>query len=312
MKLVMRVCFILLVICSSFFMWITLDQPPHDLKKNPSLRSPQEEETGDEEDEQERMVHMKRKDGSEVELELETYLIGVVASEMKASFAIEALKAQAVAARTFVVQRAYEVDDSTSSQVYQDDDQLRQVWGDHFTEYHDKVAQAVNETKGKVITYQGNCITAAFFSSSNGYTNNSEDYWKTAQPYLRSVESSWDLEVEGNVQDVRFTREEMAQALGFSNAIGSIDSPERYANGYVKTVTMDGINFTGREIREALSLRSSAFEITVDGDTILFTTHGFGHGIGMSQYGAEAMAQAGSTYEEIIQHYYTGVEITDL
>lgn len=306
MKFVLRICFILMMILSSFWMWFTLAYPTS--QANP----PVNQETKDAPKEHTHMVHIKRNDGSVDEVELETYLIGVVASEMKVSFALEALKAQAVAARTFVVARNFEVDDTSASQVYRDEQQLKEAWSDQYETYHDKISQAVSETKGKVLTYQGAYITAAFFSSCNGYTNNSEDYWKNAQPYLRSVESPWDVKIEGNVQSVSFTRAELANALGFAQPITSIQPPIRYDNGYVKSVAIDGIIFTGRELREALQLRSSAFEITVKEGEVLFTTHGFGHGIGMSQYGADAMAQAGATYEEILHHYYTDVEISDL
>lgn len=254
------------------------------------------------------MVHMERSDGTSVELALEDYLLGVVGSEMPASFPLEALKAQAVAARTFVCKRDYQVDDTTASQVYHDEEQLKGIWQDRYEEYHGVIAKAVEETKGEILTYEGEVITAAFFSSSNGRTNNVEDYWKEALPYLRSVKSPWDIEEEGNAQSVVFTPDEVAQALGFAQPIQSISSPVRYENGYVKSVTIDGIVFTGRELREKLTLRSSAFEILFE-DTITITTHGYGHGIGLSQYGAKGMAEEGKSYQDILTHYYTGVEI---
>lgn len=289
-------------------MWMTLGHEPLP-KINPT---PSKTEPNVEEERKPNMVHMKRSDGTSEELELETYLIGVVGSEMSASFEVEALKAQAVAARTFVAQREFQVDDSTASQVYQDEEQLKTVWGDNYDVYHEKITKAIQETQGEVMTYQGECITAAFFSSSNGFTNSSEDYWQNALPYLRSVESPWDKAVEGNTQTAVFTLEELSSLLGFQSTINAIQAPTRFDNGYVKEVNIDGIVFTGREIREALSLRSSAFEITIEGSTVTFTTHGFGHGIGMSQYGANAMAQEGKTYKEILKHYYTAIEITQL
>ena len=163
-----------------------------------------------------------------------------------------------------------------------------------------------------MLTYQGELITAAFFSSCNGYTNNSEDYWSNSSPYLRSVESAWDKSVSGNKQTKEFSLVDFSNVLGFQNTVKSIGKPEYYKNGYVKSIVIDGIKFSGREIREALSLRSSAFEIKLNKQTVHITTEGFGHGIGMSQYGAKAMAEAGYDYKKILKHYYTDVEITAL
>ena len=231
---------------------------------------------------------------------------------MPASFAKEALKAQAVAARTFVAKRNFEVDDTTASQVFQDDSQLKQVWKESYDENKKRIEEAVTETQGEVLTYQGELITAAFFSSCNGDTNNSEDYWSNSSPYLRSVESAWDKSVSGNKQTKELSLTDLSNVLGFQNTVKSIGKPEYYKNGYVKSIVIDGIKFSGREIREALSLRSSAFEIKLNKQTVHITTEGFGHGIGMSQYGAKAMAEAGYDYKKILKHYYTDVVITAL
>lgn len=313
LKFAIRLLFICGTIILCFSLWLHLPSTTS-LNKTISKDSPktQEEEPNDKpEEEAKQMVHMERSDGSSLDIELETYLQGVVGSEMPASFSLEALKAQAVAARTFVCKREYQVDDTTASQVYHDEQQLQTIWDENYETYHAKIKQAITETENEIMTYEGEVITAAFFSSSNGETNNSEDYWKEALPYLRSVDSPWDVKQENNTQSVSFSPEEFAQSLGFAQPVSSIQTPIRYANGYVESVTMDGIVFTGRELREKLRLRSSAFEISVD-DTITITTHGYGHGIGLSQIGAEGMAQEGSSYKDILQHYYTGVEIMKL
>ena len=291
-------------------MWLHLDQkkPALNEEKSGSAQNDNGQINADADiKEKTQTVHIKRKNGKDITMELEEYLIGVVGSEMPASFANEALKAQAVAARTFVAKRNFEVDDTTSSQVFQDESQL-----EHYNENQNRVKNAVMETKGEVLTYQGELITAAFFSSCNGYTNNSEDYWSSKSPYLRSVESKWDKEVEGNVQQTTFTLSDFSAALGFQQAVTSISSPKRYLNGYVESILIDGISFSGREVREALSLRSSDFEITTDQQSVIIKTTGFGHGIGMSQYGAKAMAEAGADYQKILKHYYSGTEITKL
>lgn len=288
------------------FLWLQLDKQPNHYKQKTTL--PNEEEKV----EKPQMVHIERSDGSEMELALEVYLQGVVGSEMPASFELEALKAQAVAARTFVCKRQYKVDDTTASQVYHDEEQLKSIWKDDYDVYHKKIVEALDATKGEIMTYQGDCITAAFFSSSNGATNNSEDYWQEALPYLRSVDSSWDKNVEGVIQQVSFTPLAFATALGFQNPIRELKEPIRYVNGYVESITMDGIVFHGREIREKLNLRSSAFDIIVDDTGYTITTSGYGHGIGMSQMGAQEMAKAKKTYREILTHYYTDIEIQEL
>ncbi len=308
MKLYIRLLFSVCIVIVSFLMWVHAEKKPQTKIKQIQHK----EETKQEEQKQPQMVHIKRKDGTQLTLELETYLIGVVGSEMSADFELEALKAQAVAARTFAAQRNFQVDDTTSSQVYQDDEQLKVVWGNNYASYRKKIKQAVDETKGNVLTYQDTYITAAFFSSSCGHTNNSEDYWKNASPYLRSVESPWDLEIDGNKQEVSWFIQDFSTQLGFQTNVTSISQPVLYDSGYVKTITIDGIVFTGREIREKLQLRSSAFTIKKEGNQMIITTYGFGHGIGMSQYGANAMAKQGKTWEEIVRHYYQNVEITTL
>lgn len=295
------------IVIFSFYLWVQLPalhkkQPIHEQGQSfvePFVKADEEEK---------QLVHMERSDGTIEDIELEVYLLGVVGSEMPATFPLEALKAQAVAARTFVSKRNYHVDDTTASQVYHDEEQQKQLWNDNYEDYHAIIQQAVDETKGEVITYEGEVITAAFFSSSNGKTNNAEDYWSEPLPYLRSVDSPWDVAQENTTQSVVFTPEEFAQTLGFSQPVKSISHPNRYENGYVESITIDGIVFSGREMREKLQLRSSAFEIDVT-DRITITTHGYGHGIGLSQYGAKGMAMEGANYIEILQHYYTGVEI---
>ena len=304
LKQIMRSVFIISSILSAIYMWMTLPKEQVSLKKElPPVQNamPPAEVLED------NIVHIMRKEG-QVDIPLETYLEGVVGSEMPASFEMEALKAQAVAARTFVCKRAYQVDDSTASQVYHSDEELRTIWKEQYDVYHQKIKDAIQATKGIVMTYGGECITAAFFSSSNGFTNNAEDYWANPSPYLRSVASSWDIEADNNEQRVFIETTALARALGFQNNIRSMSTPERYENGYVKSVTIDGIVFSGREVREKLQLRSSAFEIQIEEDGYTFITHGFGHGIGMSQYGAQAMALEGNSYEEILKHYYTDID----
>ena len=248
---------------------------------------------------------------SEVVIPLEEYLIGVVASEMPVSFEKEALKAQAVAARTFVVKRSFSVDDTTSSQVYKSEEELRNQWGDKYEEYNQKIQEAIDQTKGEILTYEGEAITAAFFSSSNGMSNNAEDYWVSETPYLKAVDSHWDNEREGNERIFDFTPNEIANALNVASG-NNLRVSSTFPNGYVAEVEADGVIFSGRAIREALKLSSSSFTITSNGDRIQFNCLGSGHGIGMSQYGANGMALEGYDYQSILLHYYQGVKISDI
>ena len=242
-------------------------------------------------------------------VDLDEYLLGVVAGEMSANFEKEALKAQVVASRTYVYNRNLSVDNTTNTQVYLDDSEMKKKWGDNYNEYYEKIKSAVAETKNEVMMYQGDYISALFFSSSNGYTENVEDYFdSSALPYLRSVDSHWDLTIDPtNTRTKTFTKQALSKAFGISSIDINITA---YTNsGYVKTVIINGKKYTGRQIREKLGLASSCFQIQLTSKGYQFTTKGSGHGVGMSQYGAQAMAKENKTYQEILKHYYQNIEI---
>lgn len=306
MKNGVRLFAIIAIFLTSLYLWVSLDPIASSKYKEEMLEDGNNQKLKVDDV----LVQISRSDGTMDTIPLEEYVMGVVASEMPASFELEALKAQSVAARTFVRQRNLQVDDSTKSQVYKSKDELKVQWGDAYDEKMGKIEQAVTATKGEVLTYKGECISAVFFSSTPGHTANAEEYWTNATPYLRSVASPWDQQVnDGNVQTKTISKKEAAQLLGFESPISQIGKPIYYDSGYVKEETIDGITFSGREIREKLSLRSSSFQIEEDGDNLIFTTTGFGHGIGMSQYGAQGMALEGKTYQDILTHYYTYVKI---
>ncbi|WP_044023071.1 stage II sporulation protein D [Bacillus sp. SG-1] len=255
-------------------------------------------------------------------LPLEQYVIGVVAGEMPADFEIEALKAQALTARTFIVNQMMnkdanlpegaDVTDTVTHQVYKNIAELQQQWGADYQWKIDKITEAVLETKGKILTYEGNPISAQFFSTSNGFTENSEAYWTNEVPYLKSVESPWDKESpKFNAQKVipvAEFQEKLGITLGGDGSVGTIT--DRTPGQRVGSVVISGKEFTGREIRERLDLRSSDFTWYRKGEHIVITTKGFGHGVGMSQYGANGMAKEGKTYEDIVTHYYKDITIS--
>lgn len=240
---------------------------------------------------------------------LNDYLLGVVAGEMPASFEIEAIKAQVVASRTFVYSRLLSVDNTTNSQVYLTDEQIKTSWEDHYDEYKEKVLKAIKETDGETITYQGKCISALFFSSSNGQTENVEDYFDGgAQPYLKSVDSHWDQTEDPNFERTKhFTFAQLKDVFGVDFSYQNITYKQ---SGRVNTIQIANQTYTGRQVREKLNLSSSDFSIQKDKTGYTFTTKGSGHGVGLSQYGAQGMAKEGYHYQDIIKHYYTGVEIT--
>lgn len=242
-----------------------------------------------------------------INIALEEYLVGVVASEMPYTFEMEALKAQSVAARTFVLQRGLKVEDTTSSQVYKSETQLREIYEENYEAMLEKVKEAVKESEGEVLMYQGEYISALFYSCSNGKSNDASWYYKYEKPYLKSVDSHWDKNVETYIQNIELSKKEICEKLGISTF--TLQKEERYENEYVKQITLGGKVFTGREVREKLGLRSSCFYFEEANGNIVIYTHGYGHGVGMSQYGANGMAKEGASYKEILKHYYTGVEI---
>lgn len=270
-------------------------------------------------------------------VQLEAYVLGVLAAEMPVDFELEALKAQAIAARTYIINRIVKEDysqvpvegawvtDSIVHQAYLPSSQLEQrLQNVDFAKQWHKLTRAVVETAGQVMTYQNEPIQAAYFSTSNGKTENSEEYWSKAIPYLRSVLSPWDQHLSPKYEQViTLPLEDVLAKLGISGVSltsyikGSEIAPfsrilAMTEGGRVKTIEIAGQEFSGREIREKLDLPSTHFQMKVVGMHVEITTYGYGHGIGMSQYGAQGMALEGRTAEDILKYYYQGIEITDM
>jgi len=253
--------------------------------------------------------------------ELEEYVTGVVAAEMPAEFNSEALKAQAVCARTYAI-RYMEDNDSRDVpydiyQAYCTVNEMRDKWGEDFDKYYSKISSAVEDTKGQIMIYENEPVLAVFHSMSAGMTENSENIWGGEVDYLKSVDSSFDEGSPGfiaeNVFSVSYVKEKFkkdSSDIVFDTY--PLKITERTEAGYVKAVKVGDKIYTGKQIREMLDLRSANFEISYSGDEIIFITKGYGHGAGMSQYGANHMAEAGKTYKEILEHYYTGVELAKL
>ena len=261
---------------------------------------------------------------------LQDYLWGVVAAEMPASFAPEALKAQAVAARTYSIYQmgqsgekhpgADVCDDYTCCQAYVTPAQAAQSWGEDAERYADKVSQAVAGTDGLLCLYGGAPIDAVFFSSAAGKTSDAVEVWGSQVPYLRSVDSPEGEEVPGWKTVVTFTLEEFRirflerfpQADLSGPAVGWFSEPTLDSSGGVASMTVGGVAATGTQLRAALGLRSAHFTVEPGEESVVLYVTGYGHGVGMSQYGANALAAQGEDFETILKWYYTGVTVSGL
>ena len=274
-------------------------------------------------------ISVYRTEAKKVEIyPIEEYIAGVVAAEMPADFEVEALKAQALAARTYIIRRVAEKDfsdvpenafvtDTIKHQVFLDEEQRKSVWGRDYTWKSNKVKQAVAETAGKVLTYEGKPINATFFSTSNGYTENSEEYWANKIPYLRSVEVPWDKESPKYLTKLEFPIRELEQKLN-TRIASAASAPTAWSKildqttgNRVGKIKIGEKEFSGREVREKLGLPSSAFEWQIQNGKVHITAFGYGHGVGMSQWGANGMAQEGKKADEIVQYFYQGITIED-
>lgn len=264
-------------------------------------------------------VRVKHEKTGEIEsVPFEEYITGVLAGEMPVSFHIEALKAQALAARSYVMKKMeynvnndYDVVDTIMNQVYLSNDYLKSVWNETYDENINKIKTAVMETKGEYVSYNDKVAETFFFSTSVGATENSGEIFEAQLPYLVSVDSMWDAEVSPLYStDKVISLDEFYKKLGlkYSDTL-TIEKVKTTATGRIKKIKINGVLFSGSDVLNSLNLRSSFFEIKQNGENVNINVKGYGHGVGMSQYGAEGMARKGYTYDQIIKHYYTGVDI---
>lgn len=265
-------------------------------------------------------MHIRVKDTQNntiTEVPFEDYIVGVLAGEMPISFELEALKAQAVAARSYAMKQMaynkdkdYDVVNTVTNQVYLTEDYLKSVWKDEYVNKINKIKTAVLETYNEYLDYNGNVVEAMFFSTSVGYTENSEEVFANEVPYLRSVSSTWD-EISP-VYEVKysFSLSDFYKKLNldYSDKI-TLEVLSKTSTGRIKQIKINGVIFQGNSVMSLLNLKSNHFSINQNNDKVNIVTKGYGHGVGMSQYGAQAMALNGYNYKEILSHYYQGTTI---
>lgn len=259
----------------------------------------------------ERVILAVELSGEERELCLRDYLIGVVMGEMPAEFPQEALKAQVVAARTFTLRRVEQggilSDDPAVCQAYTDPGTAETKWGENLEEYLEKITQAVEATDGQVLYYNGTLISATYFSCSGGRTESAQAVWGGDVSYLVSVDSPGEENSTAYESTVSVSMADFLNALEIENP--SVSQVTYTEGGGVDTMVVDGKTVSGTEMRRLFGLKSTLFSMEISENAVDFRVRGYGHRVGMSQYGAKAMAETGMSYEEILKWYYTGVEI---
>ena len=314
-RLIIIPLFVILLCCAPFLLLAEGNAEPAAV---PPADPPQPETTADEPFDAEVKLRVLT-DGGVREMTLKDYLVGTLLAEMPSDFPMEALKAQAIAARTFALRKAEEgkhvgADVCTNSaccQGWTEDGNAAEI---------DRIAQAVRATDGFVVTYDGKLIDATFFSCTNGRTESALAVWGSDIPYLQSVDSPGEEEAPRYEDVACFSAAEFAERIAAiapdANLSGSpvnwIGAIERTDGGGIGMVFIGGAAVKGTILRNALGVRSTDMDFAVTDEAITVTTHGFGHRVGFSQYGAKAMAESGSDFVEILMHYYPNTEIKKL
>lgn len=265
------------------------------------------------------IIRVKRNATGDIdEVPFEEYIVGVLAGEMPIYFEKEAFKAQAVAARSYALKRMeyntqndYDVVDSIMNQVYLDNNYLKDAWGENYVKNINKLREAVNETSGEYLEYDGEVIDAMFFSTSNGYTEDVQLVFNIDLPYLKSVKSAWDEDTSS-----AFRTTKTISASSFYEILGLVYSDtldvkiiKRSSTNRIISLSINGTEFFGRDLYNKLGLKSTDFSLKQQENNIVINTTGYGHGVGMSQYGALGMAEEGYMYDEILSYYYIGTTI---
>lgn len=246
---------------------------------------------------------------------LKEYIIGVVACEMPASFEIEALKAMSVASRTYAM---YKLENNKDYDIYNNDDQcyitideMKSKWGKNFNKYYTRIENVVDETSNQYMTYKDDVIISFYFSISNGYTENVENVFSEKLDYLKSVDSTFDSEYNYKKDSMEFSLDDFLKKLNIKDKLIKDINIERSETGRVNYIYINNTKIKGTKFRTLLNLKSTDFNISVYNNLVKIETKGYGHGVGMSQYGANVLAKRGYSYDEILKYYYTGVNIVN-
>ena len=261
-------------------------------------------------------VRVKRVEKDVIEtIPLEQYLIGVLSGEMPVSYELEALKAQAVAARTYTLKKMetnknnqFDIVDNTNDQMYLDNNYLKSVWKENYDSYINKIKQAINETSGEYLTYDGKIIKAFFFSTSSGKTENCKDVFGENLPYLVSVSSTWDENSPSYLDKKTFSKKDFYEKLNLPYEDELDIEITRNDTNSINTITINDNEMKGTDFRYELDLKSTNIDISETDNQIEITSKGFGHGVGLSQFGAQQLALKGYKYDEILKYYYQGTE----
>ena len=321
------ICFILPALLTKFEMSANVETSSNEIQQENESKTSEEEYVYNKYG----TIKLLHADTNEVEeVALDTYLCNVVSAEMPVDFEKEALKAQAIVARTYTIYKinnkkhdnADICDDSTCCQAWISKEDRLSRWADNKEEKWAKIEECVNETKGKIITYNNQPINAFFHSNSGGKTELPVDVWGggTNMPYLQVVETSGEDGYTQYNSEVELTNEEVLEKLKTKYSDIQIDFNneedikilEYTTSGRVKTIKFGNYEISGTEARSIFGLRATNFQITKTEGKVKFTVVGYGHGVGMSQTGADSMAKNGSTAEDIIKHFYVGVEIKEV
>lgn len=259
-----------------------------------------------------KLIDLEKSSGIIERLKLEEYIFGVVSGEMPAIFKEESLKAQAVIARTYALKRLNNnlpIKNFNSTQIYRDKNYLKEIWGKHYNEYRTKILKAIRDTKNEVIKFDGDYIDAYYHLASNGQTEDSKNVLKLAYPYLVSVPSDFDNNND-RVSRRIIPNDYLSKLLNMKiTKKTKVDIIMKTIGHRVKYIKFDDKVFDGLILSNRLGLDSNDFTVSIENGYTTFTTYGHGHGLGLSKYGAEAMAKAGYNYRQIISHYYPNTYI---
>lgn len=297
-----------------YFITLNVDVPVNEENGN-SLSFSEENENKEDNENLEKLVSVSY-NGENLSMSIDEYVTHVLACEMPASFNVEALKAGAVAARTFYL---YKIEHNpgyvatTTDQCFNSESDMKKKWSGSYDKFYDIMNNAVLDTSGEFVSYDGKVIQAFYFSMSNGYTENIENVFSESRPYLVGVESSWDVNLANYEKSVTFSKSDFLSKLGIDDSSEiNFEVTSKSDTGRINEIVINGVKFKGTIFRTKLGIRSTDLDIKINGDEVVITTRGYGHGVGLSQYGANEMAKLGYNYKDILKHYYTGVEINSI